>query len=540
MRPAVCFLALAASYAAGAEEVQVPAAVHVHSTVSTGAKGIEALAREAREKGLGAILLTENYAGRIDYGIWPLRRVAGTPAARLVLGRRKPWDIPSVLGGSPEAFLAEVDRARRAVPEVAIIPGIEVVPHYRWTGSLPGGDLTIHDFQRNLLVFGTDDAASLRRVPTAGTLGDMIVLDPVRIAAAVLGVVLAALAIRRIRRGRRARPAGNAFVWEGQRFLLPGARRRGVPVLAIGLLLLAAILLLEGIPPTAAPYSQYGPDPGDAPATWALLWARRHGLPCAWSLPDAKAVEEHAFRFGIKVKEETLPYPDLLLRMDRFDAFGGIVSDTSTFCDPGGPWDRLLRDAAGGKREPAWAFGEIAYHDDSAGKTLEQIQTVFVVPGRTEAAILDALHAGRFYARQCPPGAPRLRLDRFRIVAEGGGLVERPVGRQGIRKGAVRPGAASAGPGEWLLPAGAGHGLRVEAAVSAEGGAGTSGGEAPVEVILVRSGTAIRTWREKLPAEIGIEIPASEVAAWTPGFVRLEARAGGARLLSNPIFWRTP
>src|SRR6185503_14608976 len=45
---------------------------------------------------------------------------------------------------------------------------VEVVPHYHWTGSPFALDMTVHDVQKNLLVFGLTDPAALAALPVIG------------------------------------------------------------------------------------------------------------------------------------------------------------------------------------------------------------------------------------------------------------------------------------------------------------------------------------------------------------------------------------
>src|SRR4026207_1130846 len=48
------------------------AAVHVHSTMSTGSLSLESLARRAEEQQLDVLILSENLTLRYDYGLQPL------------------------------------------------------------------------------------------------------------------------------------------------------------------------------------------------------------------------------------------------------------------------------------------------------------------------------------------------------------------------------------------------------------------------------------------------------------------------------------
>ena len=116
---------LAVPVAARAETLRpLPAVLHVHSTFSTGDLPLDRLVMEARARGLEAVLLSENYLLRVEYGLWPFRA-----ATRVV------HEEPSVLSRGVEAYLAQVSEVRRRFPEMLIVPGVEVIPHYHWTGS---------------------------------------------------------------------------------------------------------------------------------------------------------------------------------------------------------------------------------------------------------------------------------------------------------------------------------------------------------------------------------------------------------------------
>ena len=73
----------------------------------------------------------------------------------------------SVLDLGIDRYMERVRQARAANPRVLIVPGVEVLPHYYWTGSPLALDMTVHATQKNLLVFGLDEAA-LHALPVAG------------------------------------------------------------------------------------------------------------------------------------------------------------------------------------------------------------------------------------------------------------------------------------------------------------------------------------------------------------------------------------
>ena len=73
----------------------------------------------AHREGVGALLLAENYLNRLEYGVPPFRALT-----------RVSHDSPSV-HGRLGAYLQRVEQARAARPEVLLVPGVEVMPHYR-------------------------------------------------------------------------------------------------------------------------------------------------------------------------------------------------------------------------------------------------------------------------------------------------------------------------------------------------------------------------------------------------------------------------
>jgi len=115
-------LGAGAAHAAQSYE-RLPAIVHVHSDLSSGEFSLEELTDMAERRGLGAVLLSENYLSRVEYSLPPFRALT-----------RVREESRSVHGRLAE-YLARVAQARAARPRVLILPGVEVMPHYFWTGS---------------------------------------------------------------------------------------------------------------------------------------------------------------------------------------------------------------------------------------------------------------------------------------------------------------------------------------------------------------------------------------------------------------------
>ena len=473
-------VALSIAGTAGALE-RLPSVLHLHSDLSTGDFALEQLTAMAEKQGIGALLLTENYLLRVEYGLPPFRAL--TRAVR---------DERSVLDLGIDRYLERVAQARAANPRVLIVPGVEVLPHYYWTGSPLALDMAVHETQKNILLFGLDDAG-LRALPVTGHriagFGWSSVLDALPALLVVPGVWL----LMRKRRGLRR--VGRVVVVVTQRRWVAGAILCGIAVLAV----------VRGWPFTEDPYPPYR-DLGLAPHQDLIDYVDRLGGVTVWSFPEARDAGEQ-WMGPVKVSWYTPPYPDDLLRTARYTAFGAVYEDTTRVERPGGSWDRMLGEfAAGDRSRPGWAVGESGFHGFTAGKTLGKIRTVFLVEERTERAVLDALKRGRFYAVEQEAGA-ELALTEFSVRAGSSVAISGDLAR-----------ASEATP--------------VEVTIAVEATAGTA---APrdVRVTLVRNGTVVRAWTGPPP----FRTVHRDVFDGSPTFYRLDVRGPG-RLLSNPIFVR--
>lgn len=476
-------LALGLGLAAAAPAValeRVRGVLHVHSDTSTGDFGLEALVALADQQGIGALLLAENYRLRVTYGLPPFRALT-----RIGFQERS-------VGDAPERYLAGVAEVRRRLPHVLLIPGVEVMPHYYWTGSPLALDMTVHNLQKNILVFGVSDPAALRALPSAGhPSAGHYTPQSVADALPVLLLVPGVIALLRRRPVRRRLRRGAVIVVRRRAWV------RGTLLGAIGV-----TALVRGWPFTADPFSTSS-DPGIAPYQALIDRVEQLGGATVWSFPEARDVGED--RIGpVRVARLTEPHADDLLKSFRYTAFGAVYEDTSTFERPGGGWDRLLGDYVRGERSrPAWAVAESGFHGLTAGKQVGPLQTVFLVTERSEAGVLDALRRGRMYAVQ---RTRELGFDLAQLTVTAGG--------------------AAAGAGETLqVP----PGTRIELAVAVEA---SDGRAHDVRVVIVANGRAVALERGATP----LRTVYRTTTDGTPLVLRVEARGSQQRVLGNPIF----
>ena len=476
------FFLCGATTASAAELERLPAVLHVHSTLSTGDLSLDELAALAEKTGVGALLLSENYLIRIEYGPPPFRALT-----RVVREER------SILDDGVASFLGRVAEAQRRNPRVLLIAGVEVMPHYYWTGSPLALEMTAHGTQKNLLVFGLA-GASLESLPVTGNAaagrfawGAVFDLVP--------GLLLIPGALLLVTKRRSVQRVGRAVVVVRRRRWLAG-----------GLLcVVGAFALARAWPLAGDPYPPYS-DLGLAPHQALIDYVDRSGGVTVWSLPEARDSGEQWFG-PVRVAWQTDPYPDDLLRTFRYTAFGAVYEDTTRFDLLGGGWDQLLRQYAAGERSrPAWAVGESAFHGVTAGNSIGSVQTVFLVSERSERAVLDAMKRGRMYALSRGADAG-LALAEFSVT-------------DGVR---------NAVSGDTLTTR-EGSLLEVRLGIDAADGAAR-----PVRVALIRNGTLAGAWTGTTP----FRVVHREVYDGGPAFYRLDVRGPG-RLLSNPIFLKRP
>jgi hypothetical protein len=487
---ALALLIVPSSKAAAAESAPalrpIATVLHVHSTWSSGALSLEDLIQQARGRNVEAVFLAENHLQRFEYGLPPLRTLL-----------RHRVEYPSVLPKGADAFLRAVRAANEKQQDVLIIPGVETIPHYFWTGNLLGGTLTMHNAQKNVLALGLYRAEDYQALPVVGNdgsarwgLGSLWLLSPLLLT--IGGVWLLRVKRRRVIRLRHFRLA------EERRLIGPG-----VLCVAVGILLLA-----NNYPFRPSGVSPYDDAAGLTPHQNVIDFVAAHGGISVWSLPEARDHQVVSVA-GLRATIRTDPYPEDLLRTDRFAAFGGIYEDTTTFTEPGQGWDQLLLEYLHGRRAaPAWAVGEAAFHfEGQAGKRFGDVQTVILAERKNAAAILESLRAGRAYALLRTP-EEGLVLDRFQVVS---------------------PDAPPAEAGSCLA-------LQVGARPDVHAIVGSASGKRfPVEVRLIRSGSVVQTFRGDTP--LSLRWTDTPLTKGSKSFFRLDIRAaGGHRLLSNPVF----
>jgi hypothetical protein len=468
------------------ELLQVKAAVHVHTTFSTGALSLEELIEAARREGIGALILTENFLLRFEYGLFPLRGLL-----------KKVVEQPSALRMGIGPYLRAIEMAQAKSPDVILIPGVEVVPYYYWTGSPLTGDLTQWDAQKNLLVVGLSRPEDYQQIPAIGNDRSLfprpVGLVQLALAIVAIGGGCLLLATRRVRRIRLT----HFDLMVRKRRWLPGAAALGVG----GLLFFEAFASSELHP--------YRGDLGIEPYQQVIDTVRDRGGMSFWSYPEARDFNRIGLGLFGGVVVRTEPYPEALFQSQGYTGFGAVYQDNVSITEPGRGWDRLLEEHAQGLRTlPPWGIGELGYHGPS--KRLGDVLSVFLVPGPSREAILEALREGRFYALRPLP-------DHHLVLADFS------ISQEGRKEWALMGGELeAAGPGPLLIS------LKLRASREES---------VPFTLRLIRAGRILEVRQGRTPFDTVVKVAPPERGRRE--FFRMEVTAPH-RLLSNPIFVRRP
>jgi len=477
------FLILVLQGGAEGNLLQVKAAFHVHTNLSTGALSLEEVVEEARMEGIDSVIFAENFLLRFEYGLFPFRGLL-----------KKVVEEPSVVRQGIRQWLRSIEAAQTKFPDVILIPGVEVMPYYYWDGSPFRGDLTLWDAQKNLLAVGIDKAEDYLTIPAVGNGRSLSPQQP-HVLTSALGLALVGVGILLVQTGRDKRSRLKHGVLTGQKwYRFPGW-------LALGI---GTLFLFEAF--SASELNPYMGDLGIGPYQRIIDSIEAGGGMVFWSLPEARDLRQAAFGpLGVTIRTD--PHPEVLLQTHGYTGFGAVYPDNVTFTEPGGEWDQLLLEYTEGHRpRPAWGIGELGYHGPP--KQLGDVLTVFLVPQRSRGEILQALKLGRFYSVQ--------RLPDYRLVLEDFSI-------------------GQAEKQEWIpmggeLEADGENPVLIRLRISA-----SDGREVPFALRLIRSGRLLRTIQGRTPFAETLKVTPPDRGMGE--FFRVDV-VKPHLLLSNPIFVR--
>nr|HPI76195.1 hypothetical protein [bacterium] len=136
--------------------LHIPAAVHVHTARSGGAMTAKQIGFAAREREVKAVILTDKLRADWHVGVNPFE---GILKVKVHGEHVSPSEI--------EAYVEDVNAADAKFDDVLIMPGFEVAPSFKWSGSPARGDLKLYDWNKELLAFGMKEPQDWAGIPAA-------------------------------------------------------------------------------------------------------------------------------------------------------------------------------------------------------------------------------------------------------------------------------------------------------------------------------------------------------------------------------------
>ncbi|MEE3347259.1 MAG: hypothetical protein VX186_03765 [Nitrospinota bacterium] len=353
--------------------IQIDGVADIKTNFSEGCSSIQDLANQAERQKIDVVMFGDYARNSMEFGIKPFERIF----KNIIHG-------PSVLDGGAGGYISEIKENDRQFERTLLIPGVETIPFYFWTGSNYDKNLTAHNWDKHLLVFGMDTAQDFEQLPLPNSNFSK----------------------------KYTHELLNNFIIIGFIFMVTvGAVYKGYyRKITVPLMLLFALMTLNNHPFQSSPFDPYHGDRGMEPYQNLIDFATSKGALVFWNHMETDS--------GISQKGatvlETLPYPDDLLKTRNYTGFQAVGDKPIRQTEPGQQWDQVLMQYLNGNREhPVWGFGGNDYFcEDQKGDRLGSVRTIFLVRERNNDTVLDAMKNGRMYAvRQAD--ANRLSLDEF-------------------------------------------------------------------------------------------------------------------------------
>lgn len=445
--------------------------IDIRSTISDGSHTPDSLADLAHQRGIGILLLSDHERLAVEYGVFPLRKFL-----------KYTKELPSVSTLGWNQYLAAVDTANHRHDDVLLIPGLETSPFYYWSG-LPflRMGLTLHNWERHLLVFGLETHQDWTELPTVGNRNGFSWQGQPPVLLLFAGVFLIGIMLMR---------------WNGW------LRKTGI--------ILSVLALTGGIDAVRlgqSHYDQYHGDQKILPYQKFIDYVTsREGL-VFWNHPGTNSGK----RPLPPIQLDTPPYSEVLTESDNYTGIAVLSGENFDDAEPGGRWDQVLMEYCLDRRQrPAWGIATADFHQDGRhGEQLGDYSTIFAVRSLNQQEVLDALRHGRMYAVKGQQ-ANQDRLVEFAITDTTGT-------KRGISGEIIELSEDKA---------------RIDIGVES-----LSGSPHPLTIKVIENGKVITTLTEQTPLRHHLEIHPQ------PGkknYYRLDITSDCCRLISNPIFTRRP
>ena len=372
--------------------LHVPAAIHISSNISDGKLTIEQLAKIAHENNIKVLVFGDHLLVKIEYGIWPLRRII-----------KKTIERESVFKYGIKNYLNEIKRVQEKYPDIVLIPGAEVTTFYYWTGNPFKKNLKLHNWNKHILIAGLYEEADYKGLPIlSGYSENLGKFNPILLWP--LALIFLAPIFFRIRSHNFKDLFGRQW----------GPYSKKWKKFGIFLILFSILMLVNNYPFREIIYDPYKITSSIGPYQNLIDYVNQKGGVTYWAHPEADNKNR-----APDIDVVTPPYPQDLFRAKNYTGYAILYEGYKEIGRPGGIWDSLLDEYCKGERHsPIWAIGELDFETSgSFDDSFRDLSTVLLVPSLTRKHAMKALQTGKMYViRGQGPFVPV--LDEFSIKGE--------------------------------------------------------------------------------------------------------------------------
>ena len=369
----VFWLVLAFPSSSFAIYIQLDTVADVKTNFSEGCASIKDIGNQSERLGIDAVIFGDYARNSIEFGAKPFERIF-----------KNATKGPSVLGRSASGFISEVNDNDRQIKETILIPGVETIPFYFWSGSNYDKNLTAHNWDKHLMVIGLPTAQEYEQLPLQNSNLSSKYTDSLLKHFAIL-VFLFMVSVGPVYKGY--------------------AR-----ILTVPLMVLLLLLTINNHPFRSSPFDAYHGDQGMQPYQNMIDYANSNGAMVFWNhMEPISSIRKHG-----TTSLATVPYPDDLLKTKNYTGFQVVGDHPIQQAEAGQQWDQVLMEYLQGQREqPVWGYGGNNYLcEEQNGDRLGSVRTIVLVREKNRDTLLDAIRKGRMYSvRQVDEN--RLSLDEF-------------------------------------------------------------------------------------------------------------------------------
>ena len=371
----VFWLVLAFPSSSFAIYIQLDTIADVKTNFSEGCASIKDIGNQSERLGIDAVIFGDYARNSIEFGAKPFERIF-----------KNATEGPSVLGRGASGFISEVNDNDRQIKETILIPGVETIPFYFWSGSNYDKNLTAHNWDKHLMVIGLPTAQEYEQLPLQNSNLSSKYTDSLLKHFAIL-VFLFMVSV------------GPVYKGYARIFTVP-------------LMVLLLLLTINNHPFRSSPFDAYHGDQGMQPYQNMIDYANSNGAMVFWNhMEPISSIRKHG-----TTSLATAPYPDDLLKTKNYTGFQVVGDHPIQQAEAGQQWDQVLMEYLQGQREqPVWGYGGNNYLcEEQNGDRLGSVRTIVLVREKNRDTLLDAIRKGRMYSvRQVDDN--RLSLDEFLV-----------------------------------------------------------------------------------------------------------------------------